>query len=154
MNQNIKSNIFLTPTDPINLIDTAKILKKKTSSGFDEISTKLLSDILEDIAYPLTHIINLSFSKGIVPENMKVAKIHPIHKSGEASNFNNYRPISLLPAFSKLLEKLMYHRLLSFINKHSIIYKHQYGFRKNHTTTHPLINTFLAPLCHLAAELF
>jgi hypothetical protein len=99
MNQNIKTNIFLTPTDPINLIDTAKKLKKKTSSGFDEISTKLLSDIIEDIAYPLTHIINLSFSKGIVPENMKVAKVHPVQKSGEASNFNNYRPISLLTAF-------------------------------------------------------
>jgi hypothetical protein len=147
MNQNIKTNIFLTPTDPINLIDTAKKLKKKTSSGFDEISTKLLSDIIEDIAYPLTHIINLSFSKGIVPENMKVAKVHPIHKSGEASNFNNYRPISLLPAFSKLLEKCMYHRLLSFINKHSIIYKHQYGFRKNHTTTHPLIH-FLSDIAN------
>ena len=147
MDQNINSNIFLTPTDPINLIDTAKKLKKKTSSGFDDISTKLLSDIIEDIAYPLTHIINLSFSKGIVPDNMKIAKVIPIHKSGEVSNFNNYRPISLLPAFSKLLEKLMYNRLLSFINKHKIVYKHQYGFRKNHTTTHPLIH-FLSDIAN------
>ena len=79
--------MFLTPTDPVNIIDTAKTLKRKTSSGFDEISKKLF-DIIED---------------------MKIAKVIPIHKSGEISNFNNYRPISLLSAFSKLLEKVVIH---------------------------------------------
>jgi len=140
MSRDVASNIFLTSTDPVNIIDTAKTLKRKTSSGFDEISRKLLSDTIEDIACPLTYLINLSFSKGVVPENIKMAKAIPIHKSGEISNFNNYRPISLLPAFSKLLEKVMYNRMLSFINKYNILYKHQYGFRNNHATTHPLIH--------------
>ena len=123
-------------------------MKKKVSSGFDEMSTKLVSDIIEDIACPLTYIINLSFSTGIVPNKMKIAKVIPIYKSGEISNLSNYRPISLLPAFSKLLEKIMYNRLLSFINKHNILYKHQYGFRKNHTTIHPLIH-FLSHIANV-----
>ena len=104
-----QSICLYTLTDPVNIIDTAKILKRKTSSRFDEISTKLISEIIEDIAYPLTYIINLSFSKGIVPENMKIAKFIPIYKFGEISKLNNYRPICLLPAFSKLLEKKYLH---------------------------------------------
>jgi len=95
---------------------------------------------LKDIAYPLTYIINLSYSKGVVDENMKIVKVIPIHKSGEIYKFSIYRPINLLPAFSKLLEKIMFTRLLSFINKRNILYKRQYGFRKSHTTTHPLIH--------------
>jgi len=70
ISHNISNNMFITSTDPINIIDTAKTLKRKPRSGFDEISTKLLSEIIEDIAYPLTYIINVSFSKGVVPENM------------------------------------------------------------------------------------
>jgi len=93
ISHNITTNMFKTSTDPVNIIDTTKTLKRKTSSGFDEISTKLLSEIIEDIAYPLTYIINLLFSKGIVPENMKIAKVIPIYKSGEISKLNNYRPI-------------------------------------------------------------
>ena len=82
---------------------------------------KLVSDIREDTACPLTCKMNLSFSTGIVLNKMKII---PIYKSVEISNLSNYKPISLLPAFSKLPEKLMYNRLLSFVNKHNILYKH------------------------------
>ena len=76
------TNMFIKPTNLVNIIDPAKTLKGKTSSGFDEISTKLLSEIIEDITYPPTYIINLSFSTGVVPANKKTAKVLSIHKSG------------------------------------------------------------------------
>ena len=73
-------------------------MKPKTSHGHDNISTKLLKETIDLILIPLTHIINQSFTSGIVPGNMKIAKIIPIFKSGNQEIMNNYRPISLLPA--------------------------------------------------------
>ena len=67
-----------------------------------------------------------------------MAKIKPIFKSGEKTVLINYRSISLLPAFSKLLEKVVYKQLWSFLNKLSIIYEHQYGFRQRHSTILPI----------------
>ncbi len=105
----------MEPTDPIEIIRTTMKLKTKKSEGFDNISTKLIKDTIDAIALPLTHIINLSFTSGIVPQKMKIAKIIPIFKSGKHTLFNNYRPIiSLLPAFSKLMEKLVCNKLLIF----------------------------------------
>ena len=118
------------PTDPIDIINTAKKLKPKQSTGFDEISTKLMLHIFDEISLPFTHIVNTSFTTGIVPRQIKIAKVIPTHKSGDPTDFNNNRPISLLPAFSKLMEKLMYNRIIQFINSNSILYDHQYGFRK------------------------
>ena len=137
---NERKTMYLTPTDPLNLIITAKVLKPKTSSGYDEISTKLLHRIIEEISIPFSHIVNLSFSTGIVPDKLKIAKIVPIFKSGTINDFNNYRPISLLPAFSKLLEKLVYNRIMSFITVNSLLNEHQFGFRKGHSTIQPVLH--------------
>ena len=80
------------------------------------------------ISTPLTHIINLSLATGIVPEQMKLAKVKSIHKSSDPNILNNYRPISLLPAFSKLLEKIMFNKVMNYLNSNDILYKHQYGY--------------------------
>ena len=71
---------------------------------------------------------------------MKIAKIIPIFKSGAKNSLNNYRPISLLPAFSKLLEKIVAQKLVKFLDKYNIIHEHQYGFRKKHSTIHPILH--------------
>ena len=138
--KNTPTTLYINPIDPNILINTARTLKPKASSGNDNISNKLMLKIIEDIAVPFTYIVNLSFSSGTVPRNMKIAKVIPIHKSGDTASMNQYRPISLLPVFSKLLEKLMYNKIMSFIEKNNILYKHQYGFRKKHTTTHPILH--------------
>jgi hypothetical protein len=95
----------MEPVHPLELINTCKALKSKTSMGHDNISTKLLKESIFNTAGPLAHIFNLSFESGIVPDQMKLAKVIPIFKSGNKKLFNNYRPISILPAYSKLLEK-------------------------------------------------
>ena len=106
--------------------------------GHDGISTNIAKLIAKDISKSLTHIFNLTFSTGIIPDNLKVALITPIFKSNDTMRFKNYRPISVLVCFSKLLERLMISRLSKFINKNKILSKHQYGFRKNRSTEHAL----------------
>ena len=133
-------NFFLAPVVPHDITNAASKLKPKTSQGFDEISTKLMKLIINYIAEPLAHIFNISFLEGKIPKDLKIAKIIPIYKSADNKQFNNYRPISILPAFSKILEKIVYSRLFSFINHHNILYEHQYGFRSKHSTVHPILH--------------
>ena len=115
-------------------------LKPKTSSGFDEISCKLIKLTAESVIEPLTFIINLSITTGIVPNQMKVAKVVPIFKSGDQYSFSNYRPVSLLPAFSKILERTIYNKVVKYLDINNTLYRHQYGFRKKHSTVHPIIH--------------
>ena len=95
-----------------------------------------MKETMHLISSPLSHMFNQSFVKGSVPLQMKIAKIIPIFKN----SLNNYRPISLLPAFSKLLEKIVAQQLVKFLDKYNIIYEHQYGFRKKHSTIHPILH--------------
>ncbi len=89
------------------------------------------------VAVPLTALLELE--TGIVPQNLKVARVIPIFKTGDSKEFSNYRPISILPCISKILERLVFSRLLNHLDANNILYKHQYGFRKRHSTEHALI---------------
>jgi hypothetical protein len=77
---------------------------------------------------PLAHIYNASLEAGIFPERFKIAKVKPLHKKRDKKEMKNYRPISLLCVFSKILEKLRYNRLLSFVTRNTIT-EVQHGFR-------------------------
>jgi len=94
---------------------------------------KLLKNYL---SAPLENIYNLSFNSGCVPDQFKIANVIPVHKKDSTLLVNNYRPISLLSIFNRLLEKLMFKRLRNFIDKHNIIYDKQFGFRANHSISH------------------
>jgi len=100
----------------------------------------LVKQIFTNISIPLSHIFNLSLSKGYVPSQLKVAKIVPIFKSGDSQSMDNYRPISLLSVFSKILERVMCARLVTYLESNNIISPNQYGFRKKHSTLHPVIH--------------
>ena len=80
------------------------------------------------------HIFNLSFESGVFPGAMKIAKVIPLFKGGDAEDFSNYRPVSLLSQFSKILEKLYNNRLLSLMNVNNVLFSGQFGFRENHST--------------------
>ena len=113
--------------------------KTGKASGFDGVNIADIKSNIETLAKPLSHVINLSISTGIVPNNVKLAKVIPIYKSDCHCKFSNYRPISILPVFSKVFEKVIYDRLIYFIDKHSILYEHQYGFRSNYSTNLAII---------------
>ena len=92
------------------------------------------------VSEPLTHIINLSIQHGIVPDEMKIARVIPIFKSDDQSLFTNYRPISVLPSFSKFFERVIYNRLMQYLTNFNILCSNQYSFRKNHSTALTLID--------------
>ena len=117
------------PTDENEINSVIKIMKPKCSSGHDSLSAKLVCQTAGFILIPLTHIINISLLYGVVPSAMKLAKITPIFKSGDTSIVGNYRPISLLPTFSKILERVVYIRLYKYLKTNHIITSSQYGFQ-------------------------
>ena len=140
------SFVFNNVTPEI-LMKAANELQNKTSQGPDFISTKLMKEILTIIVQPICYLFTLSFKTGYIPLEFKTAKIIPIFKSEDPQSFNNYRPISLLSSFSKLLEKIVSIQMFKFIDKYSILYQHQYGFRKKHSTLHPIVH-FLDNIFH------
>lgn len=109
-------------------------LKSKSSSGVDRISNKLIKFIKFEIYKPLTIIINQILYTGIFPSKLKIAKIIPIFKTGDNYVFNNYRPISLLPSLSKIVERIMHNQLFKHFNDNKLFYDSQYGFRQQHST--------------------
>ena len=106
---------------------------KEGSSGWDGVSASILKKTYDSFIQPLTHVLNISITNGVFPNELKVARVVPLFKSGDPMMFSNYRPVSVLPVFSKNLERLMYNRLLSFINKYKLLYSYQFGFRAEHS---------------------
>jgi hypothetical protein len=119
-----------------------KSLKNSYSAGFDEIPEVIVKTSVHYIKKPLTHIFDLSLQKGLFPDSLKVAKTRPVFKKGEKSVITNYRPISILPVFSKILGKLMYKRLISYIDTFNILAPEQHGFRK-YKSTHTAVHSFV-----------
>ena len=101
------------------------------ASGPFSIPSKILKEFDGFFVPILTTIINKSLKEGVFPSNLKCAKVIPIFKKGDKTKCPNYRPISLLSNVSKIFERIMYNRLETHLNSNSILYKHQYGFRKN-----------------------
>ncbi|XP_065664415.1 uncharacterized protein LOC136086075 [Hydra vulgaris] len=114
-------------------------LKSKKSEGFDKISVDIVKSVFDVIEPSLFHIFNLSLKSGIVPDKLKIARITPIFKSGDESNILNYRPISILPCFSKLLETIMYHRLYNHLTENDMLYCKQFDFKNKHSTEHAVV---------------
>ncbi|KAJ8047339.1 putative serine racemase [Holothuria leucospilota] len=133
-------SLVIFPTDSDEVLSSINDLKSGKSPGCDGISNKVLKHVGDVVASPISHIMNLSFSNGVFPSELKIAKIIPIFKSGDKQQFSNYRPVSLLPSVSKLFEHLMYNRISSFIPKHNILTSFQYGFRKGYSTDMAAVN--------------
>ena len=136
------NSIFFSPTSSKEILDIISKFKNGKSPGFDDIDPTVIKQVSPFIVKPLTHIFNLSLSTGIFPSSLKTAKVVPIFKKGDSHLFTNYRPISLLPCFSKILERLIYDRLYNFFSSHNILKENQYGFRQNHSTDLALLDTF------------
>jgi len=144
-----KHSMFITPCTSVEIIDIVKAFKTTKGIGLDGFSVYVIKQIIYQIADPLAVIFNKSLESGTVPRILKSAKVTPIFKAEDKKLVNNYRPISVLPVFSKILEKLMFSRLESFINKHNILYKNQFGFREKHSTSMALLNI----IEHITSEL-
>ena len=116
-------------------------LKTSKSTGYDGIPTnKLVKDASDIIAPSMVHIFNASIMTGIFPNDLKIAIISPIHKSGCKTQCNNYRPISVLSAVAKILESFISKQLETYLDENGVITEHQAGFRRQHSTQTSLLN--------------
>lgn len=135
----VLDKLFLYPATPGEVLKIIDSLKPKPSAGIDGISSKLAKSCKEEIAAPLTTIINKSFQQGIFPSKLKTAKVYPKLKNGPTTETSSYRPISLLPTFSKIIEKIALNRLLLHLEHNNLLTKYQHGFLKGRSTTTALI---------------
>ena len=111
-------------------------MKQKKSSSYDKINNILLRELSDTLLFPLEIIFNQSLSQGIFPDIMKLAEVVPLYKMGNPHQTKNYHPISLLITLSKVLEKIIYSHVYTFLNESGQIYKSQYGFRSKHSCEH------------------
>ena len=130
------------PISKLEVERELRSIKRTKSTGIDNLPPGLLKDTACLISAALAHLINLSLQKGSFPTDMKIAKIVSVHRSGSFSSFDNYRPISVLPVLSKVIEKLVQRQLMEFLDKKKLLSKFQFGFR-------PRLSTELAATCLL-----
>ena len=112
------------------ILEATKLLKDKKTPDHTGISTNFIKQTIQAFINPFHHILNLSFTTGKVPMQFKIAKVIPIFKAGDKSQMDNYRPISLLSSFSKIMEKIIAARLLDFLDNNKILSKWHFGFRR------------------------
>ena len=134
------STIFLQPTDKVKIATIISSLNSSKASGPNRILYRILFLLKNDISKQLADLFNLSFLTGVFPSVLKTAKVVPAFKKDSKLDYSNYRPISLLSNIEKILEKLMYKRLYTFLNNNNIICNLQFGFRQQYSTSHALIN--------------
>ncbi len=132
--------------EQITDIDITKIIDKCFSTskapGIDEIDGKIIKENSDILSLPISYAINRSLNTGIFPDKLKIACIKPIYKkdSDDKSEKSNYRPISLLPALSKIYEKVIVSQLLDFFYVNHVFSDSQFGFRNKHSTSHAIID--------------
>lgn len=143
------NSMFLEPFSAAEVRKEVMSLNNTKSEGYDEISTHIVKCCVDEILPVLTYLISLSFETGTFPNALKFTVVKPLFKKGSKDDILNYRPIALLPIFSKIFEKCMLKRLLKFCNKYNIIKEQQFGFQKGKSTTlaiFTLIHTVLSSL--------
>ena len=137
--QRIFNSFYLEPITADDILLEIKGLKQNKSLGHDLIGSKVIKLCSEIFASNLSKIYNWGIEDGTYPEELKIAKVIALYKKGVKYDPNDYRPISLLSLFDKILEKILCRGLVSFLEHNEILYCYQYGFRKAYSTVLALI---------------
>ena len=135
MCKSVTSSIFLYETNPNEIVEVINDFKNGKASDIPICVVKRLAKL---ISQPLTRLYNCCMQNGDFPQVFKTGNITPIHKKGNRECIKNYRPVSILPIFGKIFEKIIYKRLNSFFLANGTLKDQQFGFRKGHSTTHAL----------------
>ena len=114
-------------------------MKTNKSPGCDDISFNAINNIFDFIVEPPRYIYSNCLVQGIFLVEIKIARITPIYEGGDKENVVNYRPISVLPCFSKILERIIYKRLYLCFTENNLLYNKQFGFQKGHSTDHTIV---------------
>jgi hypothetical protein len=133
-------NFENNPVSQNEIMEASKLLLAKNTLDYNGVSMSFIKQFIPELMSPLLHVFQLSLNHGSVPVQLKIAKVIPIHKNGDRTKMDNYRPISLLSNFSKILEKIVASRLITHLESNKLLSEFQFGFRKNHSTLHPLVH--------------
>ena len=144
MKDRIEDTMFFSEIESSEIDSIIGNLNPNKSS---DMSPRILKLFRHIISPTVAILFNNCMYAGIFPDVLKIARVIPLHKCGDRNLISNYRPISLLPVFSKIFEKLIHKRVVSFLDKHNVLYKKQFGFRRQHSTTHAL-NTAITQIIH------
>lgn len=131
----ITSNFYIRKTTPQEVLDTIDSLNANSANGFDNIPVKFLKNLRHTIHETIAEHINVCIKTSTFPDCLKIAKVTPIYKGGDRTDVGNYRPISVLPAVSKVYEKIIRARLEQYLLDNHLINENQFGFVKNSSTT-------------------
>jgi hypothetical protein len=126
--------IKIVPTSEAEIKSIILSFKSENLSGYDEITSKVLKACASLIIQPLNHIYNHTLYTGIFPDHLKISKVEPLFKKGDITCMTNYRPISQLTVFSKLLKKVMYNRLSHHMHTNNILVPEQFHIRHGKST--------------------
>ncbi|KAI8484793.1 hypothetical protein Bbelb_373900 [Branchiostoma belcheri] len=129
----VDSTFSFTPLTVESVTDQLSMLNVKKATGLDSIDNRLLKAGAQVLAPSLTNLFNKSLSSGEFPTKWKMAKVMPIHKKGDRTMPSNYRPVSILPGISKILERAVHNQLYTYFNQHQLLSQCQSGFRKRHS---------------------
>ena len=142
----VKAEHLKYPGDYLNKINRYELekivhsLEVRKSCGYDGISNYMIKKTSEVIIPHLETLYNACLQQGTFPDIYKVAKVIPLFKGGDRENVNCYRPISLLPAFGKILEKIISSRIADYLDVYNILSPHQFGFRKKFGTEYAILD--------------
>ena len=109
------NSLFLQPNTEQEMLKFVLVFVQELLQA-DQITMNVVKEIIDLIVHPLTYITNLSLSSGTVPDQMKIARVVPLFKTGDLALFTSYRSVFVLPAFPKILESIVYNRLINFLN--------------------------------------
>ena len=138
----VSQSFFATPTSKEEVAEVLKSLDENKAAGAYDIPIKVSKPIHTYLAEPLAYLLTDSFSLGHYPSLLNYAKIIPICKANSKQEVNNYRPISLLPTFNKIFEKLMYRRVCDFLHKNDVLFEHHFGFQRNKSTNQAILDIY------------
>ena len=117
LTDHFENSLFFMPVTKCEICNIVKQFDSNKSAGYDNVNVSIIKSTINFIIEPIIHICNISLNTGVFPSSMKLAKVIPVFKKGDQNNCNNYRPISVLPIFSKIVERIVYNRLYSFLLK-------------------------------------
>ena len=130
----VEEELILTPTTPGEIEEICQALESGKSMGWDAVSPRVIKGVAKELSGSLSRLYNCCMREGHYPTCFKVARVVPVYKGEDPTEFSNYRPVSVLPVLSQIFEKVIRSRLIRFLDRNEVLVAGQYGFRPGHST--------------------
>ena len=134
MGAEVEESLFLTPTTPQEIEELCLSLESGKGMGWDGVSPRVIKGVARQLSGSLSRLYNCCMREGFYPTCFKVARVVPVFKGEDPTEFCNYRPISVLPVLSQIFERVIRSRLIRFLDRNEVMITGQYGFRPGHST--------------------